>query len=117
MSAVPAVKPASPPPPCCEHDHSDGVRAKVTLHAIRRYGDRILGLEETLEGLDDAEAVDAMVGMRLDVPAIREWLSFYGGVGKRHGAVGVCRDGVGLVLQGGRVVTVISKRGERRHRA
>jgi hypothetical protein len=116
VPAALASKAPSPPPPCCRHDHSDGVRARVTLHAIRRYGDRILGMKEILDGLDDAEAVDAMVGIRVDVPAIREWLAFYGGVGKRYGAVGVCRDGVGIVLQGGCVVTVISKRGERRRR-
>ncbi len=116
MSAALAVKPASPPPPCCRHDHSEGVRARVTLHALRRYGDRILGLEETLEGLDDAEAVDVMAATGIPIGEIRAWLAFYGGVGVRHGAVGVCRDGVGIVLQGGRVVTVISRRGERRRR-
>ncbi|QDI79106.1 hypothetical protein E8E01_00990 [Methylorubrum populi] len=89
----------------------------MTIHAIRRYGDRILGLKEALADLDDIEAVDAMIGMRVDVPAIRTWLAFYGGVGVRHGAVGVCRDGVGLVLKGGKVVTVLSRRGERRRRA
>lgn len=110
--AEPAAFP-SPAPPCVEHDHSAGVRARVTIHAIRRYGDRILGLEEILEDLDDVEAVDAMVGMDVPVPAIRDWLAFYGGVAKRHGAIGICRDGIGLVMQGGRVVTVISKRGAR----
>lgn len=58
-----------------------------------------------------------MVALGVDVPGIRAWLAFFGGVGKRHGAIGVCRDGVGLVLKGGRVVTVLSKRGERRNRA
>ncbi|MFY9293870.1 MAG: hypothetical protein WAP03_24720 [Methylorubrum rhodinum] len=117
MSAAPATRPASPAPVSVVHDHSAGVRAYVTIHAIRRYGDRILGLEETLADLDDIEAVDAMIGMRVDVPAIREWLAFFGGVGIRHGAVGVCRDGVGLVLKAGKVVTVLSRRGERRRRA
>lgn len=116
MSAVPAVKPASPPPPCVVHDHSNGVRAKVTLHAIRRYADRILGMEELLDGLDDSEAVDVVAAQGIPIGEIRAWLAFYGGVGVRHGAVGVCRDGVGLVIQGGRVVTVISRRGERRRR-
>ncbi len=71
MSAALASKAPSLPPPCCRHDHSDGVRAYVTIHAIRRYGDRILGLEEALADLDDIEAVDAMVGMRVEVPASR----------------------------------------------
>ncbi len=117
MSAALYRPAASPPPADVVHDHSAGVRAHVTLHAVRRYGDRILGLEDTLEGLEDLEAVDAMVALGVDVPGIRAWLAFFGGVGKRHGAIGVCRDGVGLVLKGGRVVTVLSKRGERRNRA
>ena len=113
--AAPVAETApSPPPPDCEHDRSGGFRAYVTIHALRRYGDRILGLEEALEGLDDIEAVDAMVGMKVPVPEIREWLAFYGGVGVRFGAHGVCRDGIGLVLRAGRVVTVLSRRVGRR---
>jgi hypothetical protein len=76
VSAVPAVKPATPPPPCCEHDHSGGVRARVTLHAIRRYGDRILGLEELMEGLDDHDAVDLMAAQGIPIGEIRAWLAF-----------------------------------------
>lgn len=115
MSAAPAFQAApSPPPPCCVHDHSAGVRAHVTQHAIRRYGDRILGMEELLDGLDDTDAVDDMVATGVPIGEVRAWLAFYGGVGVRHGAQGVCRDGVGLVLKGGKVVTVISKIGERR---
>lgn len=104
----------SPAPPEVEHDHSGGVRAHVTQHAIRRYGDRILGFEEAFDGLEDHEAVDAMAAAGVPMGQVREWLAFYGGVAKRHGAIGVCRDGVGLVMKGGRVVTVVSKRGERR---
>ncbi|MCJ2074422.1 hypothetical protein MKK68_01935 [Methylobacterium sp. E-016] len=118
MPVVALVTQAAPnpsaPPPGVEHDHSAGVRAYVTIHAIRRYGDRILGLQEVLDGLDDIEAVDAMVGMKVPVLEIRDWLAFYGGVAMRRGAIGVCRDGVGLVLKCGRVVTVVSRRGERR---
>jgi len=105
---------ASPPPPCCEHDRSAGVRAYVTIHALRRFGDRICGLEEQLAVLDDIDAVDAMHGSGVAVGEIRDWLAFYGGVGARHGAAAVCRDGVGIVLQGDRVVTVLSRRGIRR---
>lgn len=116
MSAVPSARPASPAPSDVVRDHSGGVRAHVTLHAVRRYGDRILGLEDTLEGLEDLEAVDAMVALGVDVPGIRAWLAFFGGVGKRHGAIGVCRDQVGIVLKDGRVVTVVSRRGDRGRR-
>lgn len=117
MSAAPAIRPASPAPADVVRDHSGGVRAHVTIHAIRRYGDRILGMEGTLVGLGDLEAVEAMLALGVDVPAIRAWLAYFGGVGKRHGAIVVCRDQVGIVLKGGRVVTVLSKRGERRTRA
>ncbi|KST61126.1 hypothetical protein AO398_00090 [Methylobacterium sp. GXS13] len=89
------------------------MRARVTVHAIRRYGDRVLGMEEVLEGLDDVDAIDAMQAARAPIGAVRRWLAFYGGVGGRHGAVGVGRDGVGFVLKAGRVVTVVSRRGER----
>ncbi len=116
MPAALASKAPSPPPPCCEHDHSRGVRAKVTLHAIRRYADRILGMEQLLEGLDDSEAVDVAAAQGVPIGEIRRWLAFYGGVGVRHGAVGVCRDGVAIVLKQGRVITVLSRRGERRRR-
>lgn len=104
----------SAPPPCCEHDRSGGVRARVTVHAIRRYWDRILGMEKVLEGLDDVDAIDAMQAVGVPIGAVRRWLAFYGGVGVRHGAVGVGRDGLGFVLKAGRVVTVVSRRGERR---
>lgn len=110
------AQPGTPclPPPCCEHDRSGGVRARVTVHAIRRYGDRILGMEQVLDGLDDIEAVDVMQASGVPIGEVRRWLAFYGGVGVRHGAIGVCRDGVGLVLKCGRVFTVISRRGEHR---
>jgi hypothetical protein len=86
----------------------------VTLHALRRFGDRICGLEDQLAGFDDLDAVDAMQAAGIEVGRIRDWLAFYGGVGARHGAAAVCRDGVGIVLQGDRVVTVLSRRGIRR---
>lgn len=57
----------SPPPPCCEHDRSMGVRARVTIHALRRCGDRILGMEEALDGLEDVEAVDAMQAVSVPI--------------------------------------------------
>lgn len=110
--AVAVAQPGTPsPPPCCEHDRSGGVRARVTIHAIRRYGDRILGMEGVLAELDNVEAVDAMQAAGVPIGLVRRWLAFDGGVGVRHGAVGVCRDGVGLVLKGGHVVTVVSRRG------
>lgn len=115
MRAAPVLRAApSPAPPDVTHDHSAGVRAHVTLHAVRRYGDRILGYEDLCDGLEDQEAVDVMRSQGVPVGQVRAWLAFYGGVGVRHGAIGVCKDGVGIVLQGGRVVTVVSKRGDRR---
>lgn len=54
-----------------------------------------------------------MIGMGGPTPAIRDWLAFFGGVGKRSGAIGVCREGVAIVLLCGSVVTVFYKRGAR----
>lgn len=114
MRAAPVLRAdPSPAPPDVVTDHSAGVRAHVTLHAIRRYGDRILGYEDLCADLEDDEAVDVMRSQGVAIGAIRTWLAFYGGVGFRHGAIGVCRDQVGIVLKGDRVVTVVSKRGAR----
>ncbi|GJD87127.1 hypothetical protein BHAOGJBA_0627 [Methylobacterium hispanicum] len=99
----------SPPPPGIVHDRSGGYRAHVTLHAVRRFADRICGLEPVLEGLTDREAVEALTGLGYDVPGIRAWLAFYGYPGPRWGANGVTVGRVGLVLSGSRVVTVVMR--------
>ena len=99
----------SPPPPGIAHDRSGGCRAHVTLHALRRFADRVCGLEPVLEGLTDREAVEALKGLGYDVRGIRRWLAFYGYPGPRWGAAGVTVGRVGLVLQGHRVVTVVMR--------
>ncbi|MHC2001837.1 hypothetical protein ACYQR9_15560 [Methylobacterium sp. CM6241] len=81
----------------------------MTLHAIRRFADRVMGLEPALEGLDDVDAVDAVMGLGYDVDGIRRWLAFYGYPGPRWGAKGVVVGKVGLVLAGSRVVTVVMR--------
>lgn len=50
----------SPPPPCCEHNYSADMRARVTIYSIRRYGDRVLGMAEILDGLERTDTVDVM---------------------------------------------------------
>lgn len=61
MRAAPVLRAApSPTPPDVVTDHSGGVRAHVTLHAIRRYSDRILGFEDLCDGLEDQDTVDVM---------------------------------------------------------
>lgn len=110
MSAAVALAPPadpSPPPACVVHDRSGGYRARVTRHAVRRFADRVLGLEEVLEGLTDRDAVDALRGMGVDVRGITAFLAFYGYPGPRWGANGVTVGRVGLVLAGDRVVTVL----------
>lgn len=107
MAALPSDP--SPSPACVSHDRSGGYRAHVTLHALRRFADRVMGLEAVLEGLTDREAVEALNGLGYDVRGIRRWLAFYGYPGPRWGAAGVTVGKVGLVLQGHRVVTVVMR--------
>ncbi|MGH1574525.1 hypothetical protein ACRAWG_32615 [Methylobacterium sp. P31] len=117
MPARPALStaPASPPPADVVYDHSGNYRARVTRHAIRRYCERALGIDpEICEGLSDRDAVAVYRSMGLPIGAVVEWIAFYGGVAARHGAAGLCRDGVGLRLSGDVVVTVVSRRGDRR---
>jgi hypothetical protein len=108
--AVAAAPPAdpSPPPACVVHDRSGGYRARITRHAVRRFADRVLGLEEVLEGLTDRDAVSALPGMGVDVRGIVRLLAYYGYPGPRWGACGVTVAGkIGLVLVRDRVVTVV----------
>ena len=70
MSAALAVAPPAdptPPPAGVVHYRSGGYRARVTRHAVRRFADRVLGLEE---GLSDRDAVSALPGMGVDVRGI-----------------------------------------------
>ncbi|TXM74172.1 hypothetical protein FV218_10210 [Methylobacterium sp. WL69] len=96
MRAAPAFETVTPSPllPGVERNHSAGVC--VTHHAIRRCADR-----ETLD-----------VFKIIDVPlqAIRDWIAFFGGVAVHRGAKYVVRDGIGMVIERDRVVTVISQR-------
>ncbi|MFF9550852.1 hypothetical protein [Methylobacterium fujisawaense] len=106
LAVAPPAEP-SPPPACVVHDRSGGYRAWVTKHAVRRFADRVLGLEGVLEGLSDREAVSALPGMRIDVRGIVRLLAYYGYPGPKWGANGVTVAGkVGLVLVRDRVVTV-----------
>lgn len=106
LAASPPTEP-SLPPPCVSYDRSGGYRATVTRHAIRRFADRVMGLEPVLEGLTDREAIDALRGLGYDVAGIGRWLAFYGYPGPRWGAKGVVVGRVGLVLAGSRVVTFV----------
>ncbi|MEG9527407.1 MAG: hypothetical protein MIL41_16855 [Hyphomicrobiales bacterium] len=117
MLARPALStpPASPPPADVVYDHSGGHRARVTRHAIRRYCERAIGVDpEICEGMPDRDAVAVYRTMGMPIGRIVDWLAFYGGVAARHGASGVRRDGVDLRLAGDVVVTIVSKRGDRR---
>ena len=86
MSLALAVAPPadpSPPPPCATHDRSGGYRARPTQHAVRRFADRVMGLEPVLEGLTDREAIEALHGLGYDVDGIRHWPAFHGYSGPR----------------------------------
>ncbi len=108
LSVAPPADP-TPAPECITHDRSGGYRARPTHHAIRRFADRVMGLEPVLEGLTDREAIEALTGLGYDVDGIREWLAFYCYPGPRWGAKGVVVGRVGLVLSGDRVVTVVMR--------
>jgi len=81
----------------------------VTLHAIGRFADRVLGLDTVLGGLDNREAPEAVRGFGYPVDDIEASLAFYGYPGSRYGAAGVTVRRVGLVLSGNHVVTVIMR--------
>jgi hypothetical protein len=84
-----------------------GVRARVTDHAVRRYAERALGV--AVEG-DDDEAMTALRRRKVPVGAVRRHLSTIGGLGVANGAQAVIADGLKLVIADGAVVTVLAKK-------
>ena len=88
----------------------------VTLHALRRIGDRVLGLTDLPK--DDAEAVAAMRDRyRLDVEGIAALVRRVVARGVSAGAPSVKVPGFRFVLEGGTVITVLAtKRPKRRRR-
>lgn len=99
----------SPVPAGVVHDRSGGYRAHVTAHALRRFADRVMGLEPALEGLTNREALQADRGLGYDLDGVTDWLAYYGYPGPRWAAKGVIVGRVGLVLGGSRVVTVVMR--------
>ena len=86
-------------------------RARATDHAVRWYAERILGLEA--EGLDDPATRARVDAQRMDCEDIRRHLALRGGVilsaGMRTGVVVVPAEGISLRVNGGSVVTVVTK--------
>ncbi|CAA2155750.1 hypothetical protein MBRA_01381 [Methylobacterium brachiatum] len=87
LALAPPVDP-SPPPASVVHDRSSGYRDQVLRHAVRRFADRVSGLEKVLDGLKNRDALGAL-------RAISAFLAIYGYPGPRWGANGVT---VGRVL-------------------
>ena len=112
MSAALATAEVSPVPKDVVVDRSAGIRAHVTWHAIRRYVERgpFDLAEEVMLGKSDVEAMGRMRELGLPVDGVEARLAYYGGVCLRYGANALIIDGVGLVVQGRSVVTVLRKR-------
>ncbi|WP_342163151.1 hypothetical protein [Methylobacterium sp. SD21] len=85
-------------------------RAHPTDHAVRRYAERVLGLDA--EGLDDRQALARAQAQGIDCGWIRRRLAELGGIvvatGMRDGAVVVPLEGMTLRVVRGAVVTVLT---------
>ena len=88
----------------------------VTRHAIRRFGERVLGLTGLPD--DDTEAVAAMRDLyRIDVKAVAELVCRVVARGVAVGAPAVRMSGYRFLLSGAVVATIVStKRPKRRRR-
>lgn len=93
----------------CSAATPEGVRARVTDHAVRRYAERALGeaVEPTVE---DDEAILELRRRRVPVGAIRRHLSTIGGLGVANKAQAVIAEGLKLVITDGADVTVLAKK-------
>ncbi len=89
-----------------QRGNPQGIRARATDHAVRRYAERRLGV--WVDGTDDGAALTTLRARGVDVGAIRRRLSIAGGLGVANGASAVIADGLKLVLADGAVVTVLA---------
>ena len=87
-----------------------GQSVRATDHAVRRYIERIHGLD--LEGLDDPAALSRARTRGIDCEAVRRHLGRLGGVilaaGMRTGVVVVPAERMSVRVKDGRVVTVVT---------
>ena len=87
----------------------------VSLHALRRVGDRVLGLENL--PIDDAEAVAHMRDcLGFDVEQIAALVRQVVARGVTARAAAVTQGGFRFILHGATVVTVVSARAPKRRR-
>lgn len=90
--------------------HVSSHRAHATDHSVRRYAERLLGLDA--EGLDDPAALARAHAQGIDCEAVRRHLASLGGVilaaGMRSGVVVVPADRISLRVKDGRVVTIVT---------
>jgi hypothetical protein len=80
----------------------------VTIHAIRRYAQRVLGIEVS-EELDDVDAMHALEELGVDLEAIRERIHSVCDEPASRGAVGVKFDGIRALIKSDVVVTILQK--------
>jgi hypothetical protein len=104
MSRAAAPEPQAQP----QRGNPDGIRARATDHAVRRYAERALGV--WIEGMDDGAAIAALRARGINVGAIRRKLSILGGLGVANDATAVTADGLKLVISDRAVVTVLAKK-------
>lgn len=92
-----------------QRGNPNGIRARVTDHALRRYAERALGV--TVDApVEDDEAILELRQRRVPVGAIRRHLSIVGGLGVANGAQAVIAEGLKLVIADRAVVTVLAKK-------
>ncbi len=90
-------------------------RPVVTVHALRRFAERALGVTGLPD--DDREAVAALAEVHgLDVKQIREALRGLIAQGVDLGAEAVTLSGFRYVLRDGALITVLDKRNKYRRR-
>ena len=90
------------------------IATHLTIHALRRVGDRVLGLADLPE--DDAEAVAEMRRRGVDVEAVTSFVRAIVARGAFARAPTVKFGGFRFILEGCTVVTVVgAKRPKRRH--
>lgn len=92
-----------------QRGNPNGIRARVTDHALRRYAERALGVTVDAS-VEDDEAIAELRRRRVPVGAIRRHLSIVGGLGVANGACAVIAEGLKFVIADRAVVTVLEKK-------
>lgn len=82
--------------------------AHITIHAVRRYAERVLR-QAVPDELDDVEAMQELDRRGIDLQAIRDRLHDACDLAAEKGALGVKLDNARALLRDGNVVTILGK--------